>query len=274
MQYFKVEVPPGIKAGDQFAAVIDNSHERLEVLVECPQGRAGKTISVSLPTQTVVGKIALSYESHRRSGWRRTVRASDLQFQWVRMRKESAITESVASFDFFKSAFVRQVILLEGHDPRMCTAGLRLVPAAVAVTASKLRLDGKTIISYADLAKQQVRPLAEKHEWFLGICRELTQLCSTVTSVNPGDVVNDAYVEIFVRRAHLLRDGMRGVMSLSLAQMQANWRIRWLGEPALDDGGLTKEFFHLVTEELLDPATGLFVGESVVDIDPISGKYC
>ena len=93
MQYFRVEVPPGIKAGDQFAAVIDNSHERLEVLVECPEGRAGKTINVSLPTQIVVGKIALSYESHRRSGWRRTERASDLQFQWVRMRRQSALTE-------------------------------------------------------------------------------------------------------------------------------------------------------------------------------------
>ena len=276
MQYFRVEVPPGIKAGDQFAAVIDNSHERLEVLVECPEGRAGKTINVSLPTQIVVGKIALSYESHRRSGWRRTVRASDLQFQWVRMRRQSALTESVAAFDFFKSAFVRQIIELEGHDPRMCTADIRLIPAADAVTASKLRLGGRTIISYADLAKQQVRSLAEKHEWFSGICQELSQLDNIVKPTNPDDFVDDAYVEIFVRRDHLPRDSMRGVLSLSVAQMRAKWRVRWLGEPALDDGGLTKEWFHLVTKEMLDPTTGLFVGvsannQAVVDIHPVYG---
>ena len=279
MQYFRVEVPPGIKAGDQFAAVIDNSQERLEVLVECPEGRAGKTINVSLPTQIVVGKIALSYESHRRSGWRRTERASDLQFQWVRMRRQSALTESVAAFDFFKSAFVRQIIELEGHDPRMCTADIRLIPAADAVTASKLRLGGRTIISYADLAKQQVRSLAEKHEWFSGICQELSQLDNIVKPTNPDDFVDDAYVEIFVRRDHLLRDSMRGVLSLSVAQMRAKWRVRWLGEPALDDGGLTKEWFHLVTKEMLDPTTGLFVGvsannQAVVDIHCVYGTCC
>ena len=91
--------------------------------------------------------------------------------------------------------------------------------------------------------------------------------------------MDDAYVEIFVRRDHLPRDSMRGVLSLSVAQMRAKWRVRWLGEPALDDGGLTKEWFHLVTKEMLDPTTGLFVGvsannQAVVDIHPVYGTCC
>ena len=88
--------------------------------------------------------------------------------------------------------------------------------------------------------------------------------------------MDDAYVEIFVRRDHLLDDSMNGVLSLIVAQMRAKWRLRWLGEPARDDGGLTKEWFHLVTKELLDPSTGLFTGanannQAVVDIHPEYG---
>jgi len=285
MQYFQVEVPPGVEPGDQFAATIDNTHERLEVLVECPEGRAGRTIYVGLPTQMVVGNIALSYESQKRSGWLRTVRAADLHFQWVRLRSSShsrsSLTEAIHSFDFFKSAYVRQVIELEGHDPRLSTGSIRLVPAAEADTSSKFRLGGKTIISYADLALQQVRPLAQKHDWFINMCGELTKLHNTVKPPNPDDVVNDSYVEIFVRRERLLKDSLRGVLSLSVAQMRADWRIRYIGEPALDQGGLMTEWFHLVTDELFNPATGLFVGlnennQAVVDIHPGSGtlKLC
>jgi len=172
---------------------------------------------------------------------------------------------------------VRQFIHLEGNDPRLGTASVRLVPANEAVTDSKFCAAGQTFVSYSDIALQQVRPLAEKHEWFTGICRELMKLHSkaAVTAIpkDTGDTLNDAYIEIFVRRENLLVDSVRGVMSLTVAQMRAPWRIRFLGEPALDDGGLSKEWFQCVSEKLLDPATGLFVGrndnnQALVDIHP------
>ena len=62
MQNFRVQVPPGVKTGDLFTAVVDNGHEHFEVLVECPADRAGKSFTVSLPTQMVVGNIALTYD--------------------------------------------------------------------------------------------------------------------------------------------------------------------------------------------------------------------
>lgn len=282
MQTFRIPVPPGIRPGEQFAATVE-AHEKLEVLVECPEGRDDKTtMLVSLPTQTIVGKIQLAYESEM-SGWRRTVRATDLNFQWVRVSKKarsgssrSVLTEPIRSFDFFKSAFVRQLLHLEGNDPRLRTASLRLVPAADAVTESKFRAGGRSLISYSDIAMQQVQPLGEKHEWFIAICRKLTDIYGVKPDPNANYIQEDAYIEIFVRRDNLLVDSMRGVLSLTVAQMRSQWRIRFLGEPALDDGGLTKEWFDLVSLKLFHPDTGFFVGrnisnQAVVDIHAGSG---
>lgn len=274
MQIFEVQVPQGVNAGDQFTATIG----KLDVLVECPKGREGMTINVQLPTKAVIREIALAYESQKRTGWRRIVRVSDLKFQWVHMSanssKISAPAKIVPIFDFFKSAYVRKILFLEGNDPRLHTAHIRLVPAAEATVDSKLRINGKTLVSYNDIAKQQVSSLKQKHAWFVKICREITQLCplEPSTPLQTGAKVQDTYIEIFVRRDRLLKDSVRGVLSLSVAQMRAPWRIHYMGESALDERGVTKEWFECVTKELLNPGTGLFVGrnernQAVVDID-------
>jgi len=291
-QLFEIIIPKGVQPGDHFAATIAmaGSSKDLHILVECPQGRAtGDTMSVQLPTQTVVSGIKLTYNDKKNpkcaksknlmSGWRRTIRASDLAFQWVRTNKKTAkVLDSLERFDFTKSAYVRQLLHLEGHDPRLPTGSLRLVPANQAHAPSKYVAAGQTLFSYADLAEQRAKPLQEKHEWFLDVLQKLTELQTEVPpNLLEGETLSDAYMELFVRREHLLNDSLRAVLSLSPGQMQAKWRVRFWGEEALDDGGLSKEWFHLLTETLLDPATGLFAGrneenQAVVDIFPGAGE--
>jgi hypothetical protein len=66
-------------------------------------------------------------------------------------------------------------------------------------------------------------------------------------------------------------------MGLGRDDMRKLWRIEFLGEPAIDAGGPAREWFELVTEQIFDPACGLWVAsinnQACVDINPGSGKY-
>jgi len=40
--------------------------------------------------------------------------------------------------------------------------------------------------------------------------------------------------------------------------LKAPIEVRFKGEPAIDEGGVRKEFFHLITNQLFSPAFGMF----------------
>lgn len=68
------------------------------------------------------------------------------------------------------------------------------------------------------------------------------------------------FLSIKLRRANLLEDALS---QLSTPQNRANLRkklkITFAGEPGVDEGGVKKEFFGLLTEQLFDPNFGMFV---------------
>lgn len=263
-QVFEVAVPQGVQPGQPFALVANGQR----VLVTCPPDVVpGQKIRFQLPVSQVVGNIQLAYESEK-GGWKRTIRVTDLKFQWVRLEggengAGDAVDLDTTLFDFMKSAYVRKINFLEGNDARMRTGSVELVPASEAVVDSRLVVQNQTLLSYADIAQTQGKPLGEKKAWFETICHQLT---------SPWE---DGHVKISVRRSHLLLDSVDAVMGLGRDDMCKRWRIEFLGEPAIDAGGPTKEWFELVTEQVYDPACGLWIpsmnNQACVDINPASG---
>ena len=173
------------------------------------------------------------------------------------------VDRSNNKFDFTKSAYVRKLSFLEGNDARMRTGYMDLVPAHEAVVDSKLVVQNRTLLSYGDIVAVQNKSLDEKTEWFQRICTQLTL---------PWE---DGHVKMVVRRKHLLLDSVDAVMSLGRDDLRKRWRMEFLGEPGLDAGGLTKEWFELVTEQMYDPDFGLWKptinNQMCMDINPASG---
>jgi hypothetical protein len=267
-QVFEVAVPQGVQPGQPFALIANGQR----VLVTCPPDVVpGQKIRFQLPVSQVVGNIQLAYESEK-GGWKRTIRVTDLKFQWVRLEGGgtgktddgvNAVDLDSSKFDFLKSAYVRKINFLEGNDARMRTGTVELVPASDAVVDSRLVVQNQTLLSYSDIAQTQGRPLHEKKAWFEQICERLTA---------PWE---EGHVRICVRRSHLLLDSVDAVMGLGRDDLCKVWRIEFLGEPAIDAGGPTREWFELVTEQVYDPACGLWIpsanNQACVDINPASG---
>jgi E3 ubiquitin-protein ligase NEDD4 len=312
-QIFEVAVPYGVVPGQSFALIANGQR----VLVTCPPNVSpGQRIRFQLPVSEVVGNIQLSYESER-SGWKRSIRVSDLKFQWVRLDgdsndgKKKALSTgagdqhgppyvgksedgggigksldsdssgapppssnlegSLSSIDvtgstvcnFHRSAYVRKITYLEGNDARMRTGKVELVPASEAAVDSRLVVHSRTLLSYSDIAAIQGKGLDEKTEWFQAICAKL------------APAWEDGHIKIVVRRRHLLLDSVDAIMSLGRDDLRKRWRIEFLGEPGIDAGGLTREWFELVTEAVYDPAFGLWLpsvnNQACVNINPASG---
>jgi E3 ubiquitin-protein ligase NEDD4 len=79
-----------------------------------------------------------------------------------------------------------------------------------------------------------------------------------------------------VRREFLLGDSVDAVMSLSRKDLRKLWRFEFIGEMGIDAGGLAREWFQLVTEEIFDPDMGLWQSSATnqmsMTINPSSGK--
>jgi hypothetical protein len=144
-QVFEVAVPPGVQPGQPFALVANDQH----VLVTCPPNvTAGQNIRFQLPVSQVVGNIQPAYGSEK-GGWHRTIRVTDLKFQWVRLDGHASdggadAVDLESHFDFMKSAYVRKIEFLEGNDARMRTGVVELVPAGDAVVNSSLVYENRT----------------------------------------------------------------------------------------------------------------------------------
>ena len=288
MQVYEVIVPQGVRPNQPFTLMANNQR----VLVTCPPNvSAGQKIRFQLPVPvTKPKKTRLHYKDDAgSSGWERIIRVTDHKFQWVRVAdkedddcKKKSIddfsqgaraVEDMTSFDFKKAAYVRKIQYLEGNDARMRTGIVSLVPANEAVVHSDY-IDRdyhgtnvtKKLFDYNDIAQIQCKSMDEKVEWFHeSVCEEL------YTPWEKG------HVKIVVRRDALLEDSVSAVMSLGRNDMRKRWRIEFFGEPGIEAGGLTREWFQLVTEQIFDPDFGLWLSSSnnqmAMQINPASRKY-
>lgn len=66
-------------------------------------------------------------------------------------------------------------------------------------------------------------------------------------------------LDLVVRRDSLIEDALVQLTRNSVAKNLKNpLKVQFRGEPGMDEGGLTKEFFNLLTQELFDPKFGMF----------------
>jgi hypothetical protein len=266
-QLFEVMVPKGVEPGKPFALLAGG----VRVLVTCPlNASAGQRIRFKLPkalTQkreptSEAAAIKLSYD---KDGWTRTIRVSDMKFQWVRMDDKGDV-DNTTRFMAEKSAYVRKLEFRPGTDQRVRDAVLTLVPAAEAFVDSRvLGNNGEVLVTYAEIADAQVKTFEEKTAWFQEKCLDL------------GVEWNEGHMRMNVRREFLLEDSVDAVMSLSRKDLRKLWRFEFIGEMGIDAGGLAREWFQLVTAEVFDPDMGLWqsseANQMMMVINPASSTY-
>eukprot|EP00584_Thalassiosira_punctigera_P009619 CAMPEP_0172546206 /NCGR_PEP_ID=MMETSP1067-20121228/16000_1 /TAXON_ID=265564 ORGANISM="Thalassiosira punctigera, Strain Tpunct2005C2" /NCGR_SAMPLE_ID=MMETSP1067 /ASSEMBLY_ACC=CAM_ASM_000444 /LENGTH=894 /DNA_ID=CAMNT_0013333099 /DNA_START=107 /DNA_END=2791 /DNA_ORIENTATION=+ len=271
MQMFEVVVPPGVMPNQSFSLLANGQR----VLVTCPPNvRPGQKVRFQLPISNPNEKskdapaVQLEYESIK-DGWARTIRVTDMKFQWVRMNEDGEIDlKSVARFDVQHSAYTRRLTFLEGNDPRMRTGKLSFGAANESSVESSVELNGKEVVGYAEIAAAHQRgTYEEKAEWFQEICRERLR-----TKWENG------HMRILVRRNHLLHDSLNAVMGLGRMELAKIWRFEFLGETGIDAGGLAREWFQLVTEQIFNPDMGLWLpsatNQMAMRINPASEISC
>lgn len=266
-QLFEVQVPEGVKPGRPFALLAGG----VRVLVTCPvNASAGQRIRFKLPLALTQkrepsSEAALIKLSYDKDGWTRTIRVSDMKFQWIRMDDKGDVDSSIG-FDAEKSAYVRKLDFRPGSDDRVRDAVLSLVPANEAFVDSRVRgNNGEVLVTYSEIADAQVKSFEDKAKWFqekcLGLCVEW----------------NEGHMRMNVRREFLLEDSVDAVMSLSRRDLRKLWRFEFIGEMGIDAGGLAREWFQLVTAEIFDPDMGLWqsseANQMMMVINPASSKF-
>ena len=257
---YEVVVPQGVRPGQPFALIANGQR----VMVTCPQRAApGQKIQFRLPIQMTSEEIQSIKLSYEKDGWTRCL-TTDLNFQWLRQEGEakSEPEESpggrMTRAHLDKIAFVREM-----GDDSTAPLGktIKLVPAQEA-KASTL-VNGRSLAQ--DLARHVTAPFQTKEAWFRG---QISQL-----SV-PWE---DGHIRINVRRSNLLVDAMEAVMSVKKEDMRKIFRFEFQNEPGIDAGGVAREWFQLVSEQLFNPDVALFsysaINQMCMQINPMSG-FC
>ena len=83
------------------------------------------------------------------------------------------------------------------------------------------------------------------------------------------------HVKLRVSRDNLLYDSNQSFQKIKKDDMHKIFRFQFKGEEGIDAGGLAREWFQVVSDQLFNPDFGLFVGSGVggetVTINPQSG---
>ncbi|KAJ1912086.1 hypothetical protein IWQ60_009830, partial [Tieghemiomyces parasiticus] len=70
--------------------------------------------------------------------------------------------------------------------------------------------------------------------------------------------VTSPYLVLEIRREHIVRDALCQLADKSTTDLQKQLKVRFVGEEAIDEGGVQKEFFQLIVREIFDAAYGMF----------------
>ena len=261
---YEVVVPQGVRPGQPFALIANGQR----VMVTCPQRAApGQKIQFRLPIQMSneeIQSIKLSYE---KDGWSRCL-TTDLEFVWFRNEKTEkpgeesttpAASEGKLTRDKVdKLAFVRQFT----PDPSASLGKtIKLVPADEAKMTTLV--NGRSLAQ--DLARHVTAPFQTKEAWFRG---QISQLQI------PWE---EGHIRVNVRRTNLLVDAMEALESVKKEDLRKTFRFEFQGEPGIDAGGVAREWFQLVSEQLFNPDVALFsnsaINQMCMQINPMSG-FC
>ncbi|RHY34203.1 hypothetical protein DYB32_001086 [Aphanomyces invadans] len=140
-------------------------------------------------------------------------------------------------------AFVSQLAQTPRHpEGRMTFKEYREVDAAVASRGYEISEQDLEI-----LEQVAALPFKDKYSWFLE---------QTTTLIRPWE---DGHLKMRVHRENILVESMEQLLGVQMEHILMPLRIEFIGEVAIDAGGLEREWFALVTEKLFDETIGLFM---------------
>ncbi|EJK45378.1 hypothetical protein THAOC_36008 [Thalassiosira oceanica] len=260
---------------------IDQSRTRLKTDLPAPPSRVRKEPEITKITVPLPMTIGLEYKpggpkaklaeisklSYEKDGWTRTIRPTDMKFQWTRSDENGGVVNSRQRFDDTKSAYVLKLDFHDDDDDKMRHGSVSLVtPEKGGVDSNIKSFSGQELVSYQDIANVQNKSFEDKIQWFQETC---SQLCAEW---------NEGHMRMNVRREYLLSDSMEAVMSLGRKDLRKVWRFEFIDEAGIDDGGLAREWFELVTDKVFDPDMGLWQtsasNQMCMQINPASEIAC
>ncbi|KAF0697760.1 Aste57867_11553 [Aphanomyces stellatus] len=140
-------------------------------------------------------------------------------------------------------AFVSQLAQTPRHpEGRMTFKEYREVDAAVASRGYEISEQDLEI-----LEQVAALPFKDKYSWFLE---------QTSSLIRPWE---DGHLKMRVHRENILVESMEQLLGVQMEHIHMPLRIEFIGEVAIDAGGLEREWFALVTEKLFDETIGLFM---------------
>lgn len=140
-------------------------------------------------------------------------------------------------------AFVSQLAQTPRHpEGRMTFKEYREVDARVASRGYEISEQDLEI-----LEQVAALPFKDKYAWFLE---------QTSALIKPWE---DGHLKMRVHRENILVESMEQLLGVQMEHIHMPLRIEFIGEVAIDAGGLEREWFALVTDRLFDETIGLFM---------------
>jgi hypothetical protein len=266
-QMFEVIVPDGVKPGQTFALLANSQR----VMVTCPPTvKPGQKIRFQLPIQLSQEQLQGIKVSYDKDGWMRCL-GQDLKFHWVYNTSDSEKkSDFKTQFDIDAHAFVRELVPLGNislfiYQSIYISTHLLLYLTSLFILGNnqfKLQFMAATEyaietsvkgtgVNYQELNSIAQLPFQSKVDWLK------TQFSSIRIPWEEG------HIKIKVRRQSLMQDAMDAIGSIQPADMKKIFRFEFIGEPALDAGGVAREFYMCICEQLFNPDCGLFLYSAV-----------
>ena len=253
-QMFEVTVPDGVKAGQPFALIANGQR----VMVTCPPNvKPGQKIRFQLPIQLSQQQLEAIKVSYDKDGWRRCL-GQDLKFHWVYNKSDTTThkrDEHKIPFEVDNTAFVREMVPIRENEFE-----LRFIGASDYAIETSVKGTG---VNYQELSSVAQLPFQQKVDWLKN------QFAALRTPWEEG------HIKLKVRRDSMLQDAMDAIESIDATDMKKVFRFEFIGEPALDAGGVAREFYTVLCEQLFNPDSGLFlysaVNQMCMQINPNSG---
>ena len=255
-QMFEVVVPEGVTSGKPFALMANGQ----KVMVTCPPGvKAGQKIRFQLPIQLSQEELKSHTVNYEMDGWVRCL-GNDLKYHWAystasdKEKSEETKSTQVIDFNVEERSFVRQI---DGNGSQKTIKWVAAEEYASATSVSGTTVDYQELNNIA-----RNKNFDEKCTW----------LKNQFNAIRiPWE---DGHMKIRVHRATLLQDAVDAMESVESEDMKKIFRFEFIGEPALDAGGVAREFYGLVCEQLFNPDCGLFrpsaVNQMCMQINPNS----
>ena len=254
-QMFEVVVPEGVTPGKSFALMANGQ----KVMVTCPPNvRPGQKIRFQLPIQLSQDELKAITVSYDKDGWSRCL-GQDLKFYWIYQKSTNSDTEqhtkaTLIPFNAEETAFVRKLTTIGKNTELEFTDAVNY--------ACDTSVSGTTV-NYQELNQIGNLDFQAKCTWLK------TQFDAIRTKWEDG------HIKIRIRRSNLLQDAVDAFESIEKEDMKKIFRFEFIGEQALDAGGVAREFYGLVCEQLFNADFGMWASSTVnqmcMQINPNSG---